>query len=164
VSKTPLDVVGAITRGPPRRPATASTKVRRRSTGALATVPLFSGLSRGHLQRLSEVTDDVIFRPGATVMREGDPGATLFVILEGQATVTRGGKALAELFPGDFFGEISLLDRGPRTATVTADTRLVTLRLFRAAFLSLLETEAGMAEKVLVEVAGRLRRADSSPT
>jgi len=165
VSKTPLDLSGALVPKPrPARSAAPSTKVRRRSTSALALVPLFSGLSKSHLQRLSEATEEVAFRPGATVVREGELGATLFVIVEGQATVSRGGKRLAELFPGDFFGEVSLLDQGPRTATVTADTRLVTLRLFRKVFLGLLETEAGMAEKVLIQVAGRLRDADRLPS
>jgi protein phosphatase len=163
MSKTPIDVIAtlsktrAVTAGP-------SAKVRRRSADALAGVPLFSALSRRHLNKLAEVADEVRFRQGATVIREGDLGETLFVILEGEAKATRGGKVLSRLGPGDFFGEISLVDRGPRTASVIAETPLVTIRLFRKAFIELARSEPSLTDKVLATLARRLRAAERSPT
>lgn len=94
------------------------------------------------------------------MIREGDLGSTLFVIVEGQAVVSRGGKKLATLVPGDFFGEISLLDGGPRTATVAADTPLSVVRLYRGPFYELLRAEPAIGIRVLSELAERIRRVD----
>ncbi|MEX0754111.1 MAG: cyclic nucleotide-binding domain-containing protein [Actinomycetota bacterium] len=163
MSKTPIDLLTTRSKPSTRGPVTpkpVASKVRRRSADALAGVPLFSGLSRRHLNQLADVVDEVRFRPGTAVIREGDLGQTLFVILEGQAKVTRGGRTLTKLGPGEFFGEISLLDRGPRTASVGAQTPLVTVRLFRREFLKLARSEPKMAERVLETLAGRLRAAE----
>ncbi len=168
MSKAPIDVIAELSR--PNRPgrgteaASSATNLRRRSADALSQVPLFSGLTRRHLNQLADATDEVRFRPGATVIREGDLGETLFVILEGQAEVTRGGRTLRRLGPGDFFGEISLVDRGPRSASVAAETPLVTVRLFRRAFVKLARSEPSLVAKVLATLAGRVRSAERSLT
>ena len=95
----------------------------------LAKVPLFSDCSQRDLQTIARVVREIPHAAGTVIAREGDPGVGLFVILDGTADVTIGGRKKATLGPGDFFGEIALLDGGPRTATVTAKTDVKLLGL-----------------------------------
>lgn len=102
---------------------------------------------------------------GATIVRAGDVGDTFYAILEGEArVVSPGGRVLNRLGPGDFFGEVSLLDGGPRTASVIAETPMVMLALSRRDFLSLLTAEPVVAGRILKHVAGLLRRTQRSVT
>jgi CRP/FNR family transcriptional regulator, cyclic AMP receptor protein len=158
MAKMPLDMADVIKAKGGRR----GDRDRKRNADALSHVPLFANLSRRQLNQLAERADEVRFRSGADVIREGDLGEALFVILEGEAKVTRGGRKLAVLEPGDFFGEVSLFDRGPRTATVTAQTPLATVRIFRKGFMKLVESDPKMAEQILIELAGRLRSVEKS--
>ncbi|MEX2274515.1 MAG: cyclic nucleotide-binding domain-containing protein [Actinomycetota bacterium] len=164
MSKSPVDMVATISKARADAAAGSGAKVRRRSAEAIARVPLFAGLSRRHLHQVADAADEVRFRPGATVVKEGDLGQTLFVIMEGQVKVTRGGRRLSTMGPGEFFGEIALLDRGPRTATVVANTPLVAIRLFRRSFLKLVEREPKIGEKVLATLAMRLRTVEKNLT
>lgn len=159
----------------PRSIATAGVRDRR-STGSrrtdrplgrrgldlLAQVPLFAGLGRRHLKQLAEHADLVSFRERETIVEIGQPGGTFYVILEGAAKVTRGGRTIARLEPGDFFGEISLLDGGPRTATVVAETPLLAIRVFKRSFDKVVAQEPTVAAKILAVVARRLRDAERS--
>ncbi len=95
---------------------------------------------------------------GASVVKEGREGDSFYVILGGQAKVVRGGRTVTHLLPGDFFGEVSLIDGGKRTATVVTETPLTTLMLGRGPFARMLEREPGIAVKMLEELAGRLRQ------
>jgi len=131
-----------------------------RGLEALAQVPLFSHLSRGELRRLLAMTEEYEYPEGAVMTAEGDPGEAFFVLLEGQASVIRRGKTVAQLWPGDFFGEISLLDGGPRTATVKAVTPVRSLLLLGKEFRALVATDGGLATKLLQETGSRLRRMD----
>ena len=131
-----------------------------RGLEALAQVPLFSHLSRGELRRLLAMTEEYEYPEGAVMTAEGDPGEAFFVLLEGQASVIRRGKRVAQLWPGDFFGEISLLDGGPRTATVKAVTPVRSLLLLGKEFRALVATDGGLATKLLRETGSRLRRMD----
>ena len=131
-----------------------------RGLEALAQVPLFSHLSRGELRRLLAMTEEYEYPEGAVMTAEGDPGEAFFVLLEGQAAVIRRGKTVAQLWPGDFFGEISLLDGGPRTATVKAVTPVRSLLLLGKEFRALVATDGGLATKLLRETGSRLRRMD----
>ncbi|HEV8563372.1 MAG TPA: cyclic nucleotide-binding domain-containing protein, partial [Actinomycetota bacterium] len=88
----------------------------------LNRVPIFSDCSAKDLAAVARGLKEVNHKASRVIAREGDPGIGLFIIAEGAATVSIGGKTKAKLGPGDFFGEIALLDGGPRTATVTADT------------------------------------------
>jgi CRP/FNR family transcriptional regulator, cyclic AMP receptor protein len=146
------------------RPEQSPARTRHRSTVALAGVPLFTGFSRRHLQQLADGADEVVFRPGEAIVEEGNPGETLFVLLEGQAKVVRGGKTRTRLVPGDFFGEVSVLDGGPRTASVVAETPVAALRLFRRTVLELMESEPRFALSLLEGVARRVREIDRSLT
>jgi CRP-like cAMP-binding protein len=130
----------------------------------LRAVPLFSGLSRRHTKKLAERADEVEFRKGEVVVEAGARGGSFFVIVEGEARVTKSGRTVARLGPGDFFGELALLDGGPRSATVTAATPLLTIRIFKRAFDRLVAQEPGVAAKMLAVLAGRLRGLERSPT
>jgi CRP-like cAMP-binding protein len=135
--------------------------VDKRAREALAQVPLFAPLSSRHLKRLAGVTEEHKYMEGAPVVREGEIGDTFYVILEGEAkVVNKAGRVLARLVPGEFFGEISLLDGGPRTATVVGVTPLLMLGLPRKAFQDVLSAEPAVAIKVLQHVAAMLRRLD----
>lgn len=136
----------------------------KRERDALARVPLFAGLSPRHLRRLADSTEEQRFMDGAAVVREGDLGDTFYVILEGEAKVVSGTRVVNRLQPGDFFGEISLLDGGPRTASVVAETPVVAIRVFKRSFDRLLSQEPAVAAEILAVVAGRLRQAERSVT
>jgi CRP-like cAMP-binding protein len=109
---------------------------------------------------VADLTEEVPYPAGARVVEEGLPGEALFVILEGEAQVTRRGRTLARLRPGDVFGEISVLDGGPRTATVVASTPLLVLRLYRRELTKLLQREPQIASRLLKELARRLRSSE----
>lgn len=136
-----------------------------RARDALAQVPLFTGLPSRFLRRLADKMDEQRFMEGATVVREGEPGDTFYVIVEGEAKVKdRKGRTLSRLIPGDFFGEISLMDGGPRTATVVADTKLTTLALSRRDFGALLRSEPHVTVGLLKHAAALLRRLERPAT
>ena len=131
----------------------------RRAREALARVPLFANLSPRYLRRVAELCEEQRYMDGATIVRADDIGDTFYTILEGQAkVVSPKGRVLNRLYPGDFFGEISLLDGGPRTASVVAETPMVMLALSRGDFQSLLAVEPAVAVKLLQHSAGMLRR------
>ena len=126
----------------------------------LTEVPLFSACSKRELQTVSGLTTALTIPAGKVVTSEGQPGREFVVILEGKATVSINGTEIATLGRGDFFGEIALLDGGPRTATVVADTDLVARVISYAEFSQMLEDVPTMARRLLVGVAARLRDAD----
>ena len=131
----------------------------KRERDALAQVPLFSSLAPRHLKRLADLTEEQRYMEGSRVVREGDIGDTFYVILEGEAKVTsRAGRVVNRLRPGDFFGEISLLDGRPRTASVVAGTPLTMLALPRNAFLKMIRQEPEVGAKLLSYAASMLRR------
>jgi CRP/FNR family cyclic AMP-dependent transcriptional regulator len=130
----------------------------------LANVPLFSGCSQKDLQTVARAVKDIKHKAGTVVAREGDPGVGLFIITDGSTDVTVGGKRMAKLGPGDFFGEIALLDGGPRTATVTALTDIKLLGLTEWVFRGLMVEHPGIAVKTLQSMAGRLRTATKEAT
>jgi CRP-like cAMP-binding protein len=100
----------------------------------LATVPLFSMLSKRELDKLARDVHDRTFPAGTVLTEENEYGTIFTVIAKGQATVTVRGKVARVLKEGDFFGEMGLIDRSPRSATVTADTELRCLMLTQPVF------------------------------
>ncbi len=144
-------------------PPSARMTMGRKGIPLLGKVPLFSGLSKRHLRRLADLAEDVRFAGGRQIVQAGTPGKAFFVILEGNAKVYRGvvptGRAIARLGPGDFFGELALLDGGPRTASVVADSRVTAVRLSRGAFQKLLKSEPDIAVAIMVGLARRAREA-----
>ena len=130
----------------------------------LSRVPLFSGCSRKDLQTIARVVKDIDHADGVVIAREGEPGVGLFVIVDGTAEVTIGGSKKASLGPGDFFGEIALLDGGPRTATVTATSDIQMLGLTEWVFRGLMQEHPSIAVKTLQQMAARLRSATKAAT
>ena len=133
-------------------------------TNLLNKVPIFSDCSPKDLAAVARGLKEVRHKEGTVIAREGDPGLGLFIIVDGQAKVTIGGKSKAKLGPGDFFGEIALLDGGPRTATVTAETDVRLLGLTEWVFRGLLQDHPAIAVKTLQAMAGRLRQATKAAT
>jgi CRP-like cAMP-binding protein len=128
----------------------------------LAQVPLFSGCSQKDLQTIARVVKDIDHSKGTVIAREGEPGIGLFIISAGTAEVTIGGTKRSSLGPGEFFGEIALLDGGPRTATVTATSDVKLLGLTEWVFRGLMQEHPTIAVKTLQAMAGRLRNATKS--
>ena len=124
-------------------------------------VPLFAGLDRNELERLARTFKERNFAEGETVATEGRAGVGFFVIESGQARVAVRGEERATLGPGDHFGEIALIDdNARRTATVSAATDLRCWGLTSWEFRPLVESNAGIAWKLLQEMARRLHAAE----
>jgi CRP/FNR family cyclic AMP-dependent transcriptional regulator len=123
-------------------------------------VPLFADLDRKELQGLANSMKERTFRSGQTIASEGQSGIGFFVIAEGTANVSQGGEDRATLGPGDYFGEIALIDDGLRTASVTADSELKAYGLTAWEFRPLVESNASIAWKLLKTMAVRLREAE----
>jgi CRP/FNR family transcriptional regulator, cyclic AMP receptor protein len=122
----------------------------------LKQVPLFAQCSKRELEEIGKIADEIDLREGKELTREGAAGREFFVIIEGTAEVTRGNRKLNTLSDGDFFGEISLLTRLPRTATVTAVSPVRVLVVTDRSFRRLLETDAEIQRKVLNALGERL--------
>jgi CRP/FNR family transcriptional regulator, cyclic AMP receptor protein len=131
-----------------------------RSLDALASVPLFAACSRKELQQVAKAGEHRDAAAGTTLVSEGAAGAEFFVILEGTARVERHGRKVAQLGPGSYFGELSLLDRSPRNATVVAQTPMELVVLGQRAFDGLLDTLPQFDKKLLAGLARRLREQD----
>jgi CRP-like cAMP-binding protein len=127
----------------------------------LAQVPLFSTCSRKDLQKLGKASDEIEVKQGKVLVEEGKPGHEFFLIEDGTAEVRRNNRKVATLSRGQFFGELSLLDRGPRSATVIANTDMTLVVLGQREFLGVIDEVPAMAHKLLAALAGRLREADS---
>jgi CRP-like cAMP-binding protein len=123
---------------------------------ALARVPLFAGLDRSDLSAVDEISVEQDVPLGEVLIEENEPGRSFFVLLEGEAEVSRDGTALNRLGPGDFFGEISLLSDRPTTASVTTTTPARVLLIAPSDFRQLLDTVPLMQMKVIRALADRL--------
>jgi CRP-like cAMP-binding protein len=111
---------------------------------------------------LAEHADQVEFVKGERIVEMGMLGGAFYVIVEGEARVSRVNRTLTKLGPGDFFGDLALLDGGPRQASVTAVTPVLAIRLFKRAFDRLLVEEPRVAAKMLAVLAARIRRLERS--
>jgi CRP/FNR family transcriptional regulator, cyclic AMP receptor protein len=125
----------------------------------LAGVGLFSSTSPEARTAIAAQAVEVDFPKGRFIARQGEIETGFFLIVAGSASVSRDGQLVARLGPGDFFGELSLLDRQPRMASVTADETTTCLALPSWEFGRLIESEPGVAAAILKEVAHRLRAA-----
>jgi len=122
----------------------------------LASVPLFAGLGSRDLGRIAQLCDEVDVRSGFVVTREGASASEFFVILAGRIGIDRGGEHLRDLGPGDYFGELALLTKGPRSATATAIEPTRLLVLTRLEFNELLEDFPKIQTAVLRTMAARV--------
>ena len=142
------------------QPEVRASRTKRETAVALSGVPLFADLPKRHLQRLAREADELTFAPGEQIVQEGSLGETLFVVMEGRAKVTRNGRRVGEVLPGDFFGELSAIDGGPRTASISAVTPVRVVRLFRRTLRKLLEDEPQLTVKILDGVVRRIRQVE----
>lgn len=133
----------------------SSTPERR--TMVLASARLFDGVDATGMARIAEVAIEVDFPAGQVIARQGDIGSGFFVITDGRVRVTRDGRELATLGPGDFFGELSVLDGRPRTAQVVATEATACLALSTWDFEAVVGEQPGVALAILRGLAGRLR-------
>ena len=131
-------------------------------TNVLADVPLFAGLSRRHLGKVAAVGTIKRFHNGTAIVRAGDPGDALYVVLDGEVSVRRRGLPGVTLGIGSFFGEMALLDGGARSASVVAEGPVACLTIAQSRFLKLLQAEPAIAVGILKDLAARLRAAQST--
>lgn len=131
---------------------------------ALKRVPLFAACTDKELRKIASLADEVRVDEGKVLTKQGAPGREFFVIAQGQATVRIGKKKVATLGAGECFGEMSLLDQGPRTATVAAHTAMTLYVLEPRAFASMLDDTPVVARKILRTLAERLRKVEAAPT
>jgi CRP/FNR family transcriptional regulator, cyclic AMP receptor protein len=123
---------------------------------AIARVPLFAGLSKRELGQVASIADEIDLPTDKLLIREGERGREFFVLLEGEAEVTRKGEKLATRRSGDFFGEVALVSRLPRIATVKTRKPTRALVIRDVEFRALLQRTPAIAVKVLEALADRL--------
>jgi CRP/FNR family transcriptional regulator, cyclic AMP receptor protein len=126
-------------------------------TNVLADVPLFASLNERHRRKVAGCASIRRFHEGAALMKEGQPGEALYVILDGEVSIRPPGRKALVRGVGSFVGELALLDGGPRTATVVARGDVLTLAIGRARFHKLLVSEPRIAVAIAEELAKRLR-------
>jgi CRP/FNR family transcriptional regulator, cyclic AMP receptor protein len=119
-------------------------------------VPLFAECSRKQLDEIASIADEIALREGKELTSEGRPGREFFVLIEGSADVKKGSRRINQMGAGDFFGEISLVTRRPRTATVVATAPVRALVITDRSFRALLEHQPEIQGKVMSALAARL--------
>lgn len=127
----------------------------------LAAVPLFSACSRRDLQKIAKASDELRVESGRVLVEQGATGRECYIVLDGTAAVKRSNRKVASLGVGDCVGEMSLLDHGPRTATVVAETPMEVLVLGARQFAGVLDEVPSLARKILAALAARVRELDS---
>jgi CRP/FNR family transcriptional regulator, cyclic AMP receptor protein len=140
----------------------ARTKSNPEVTALLRTIPIFSACTAKELASIAAIVKEVDFAAGRVICKEGDTGVGLHVIVEGETKVQIGGRTRRRLGAGSFFGEIALLDGGPRTATVVAETPVKALSIVIWDFKPMLKAQSTLALKMLEELCRRLRATNES--
>ena len=126
----------------------------------LKSIWLFSQCNRAELRKMQGLLENIGVPKGKLLVAEGQIGQEFFIIVDGKATVTRRGKKVATLGPGSYFGELALLDRRPRSASVTSATDMDLLVLAQREFNGLFQVVPGIARKLMTAMATRLRESD----
>jgi CRP/FNR family cyclic AMP-dependent transcriptional regulator len=158
------------TAGPRRKPSPSSLTRTAIYSDAVASnkaflddlrrIPLFAGCTKKELERLARAGDEVDMKAGSLLADQGQTGREAFVILAGSVSVRRNGRKVATLGPGAIVGELSLLDHGPRTATVTCDTDCKVFVISQRHFLAVLDDVPTIGHKLMASLAGRIRELD----
>ena len=133
--------------------------MKKRAT-RIEGIPLFSTSSSKDLRTIERALEELEVPPGRMLCEQGTIGREFFLIVKGQASVKRNDRKVATLGTGQYFGEMALLDRRPRSATVTSDTEMTLLVLGQRQFYGVLDAVPPLARKMLVSTATRLREAD----
>ena len=127
---------------------------------SLRRVDLFSGCSNRELQRVAKAADEITMTAGTMLIDQGQVGREAFVIVDGDVVVKRNNRKVATLGAGDVVGELSLLDHGPRTATVICDTDCTLLVIEQRRFGAVVDEIPAIARKMMASLAGRIRELD----
>ena len=127
----------------------------------LSRVKMFASLNKKELGLVAKASDVLTVPAGTDIVKEGEIGHEFYLIASGSAVVKRKGRKIAALGPGGYFGEMALLDRGPRTATITTDEPSELIVLGQRQFMAVLDQVPAVAHKLLVGMATRLREADT---
>jgi CRP/FNR family transcriptional regulator, cyclic AMP receptor protein len=123
-----------------------------------AAIPLLAVLDRRAREQVLRTAREQSYAPGDVVVAEGDPATRLFVIVDGTASVEQGGQAVGTMGPGEFFGELALIEEHGRTATIRAETNLTCVVITAWEFRASLEEHPKMAIPMLIAIIGRLHR------
>jgi CRP/FNR family transcriptional regulator len=126
----------------------------------LEQVPMFSSCTAEQLDLIAQLGDAIAVEDGHDIVREGDSGTGFYVVTSGAAVVTRGGREVARLAPGDYFGELALFDPAPRNATATASGNLTCVMLSREAFAEALDKVPAVRDALLHGMARRIHELD----
>jgi len=127
----------------------------------LSRVKMFASLNKKELGLIARESEVVHVPAGKEIVTEGSIGHEFYLVLSGQASVRRNGRKIATLGPGQYFGELAILDRGPRSATIVSDTEMELVVLGQREFMGVLAEVPPVAHKLLVSMATRLRDADT---
>jgi CRP/FNR family transcriptional regulator, cyclic AMP receptor protein len=151
----------AFGRAPGERPPTETARLW---TDVLGRVPLFAGVPARQVRKIAGLGSVARYDANTPIVTAGDPGDAFYVILSGRARVQRGrGRAVAQLGPGSYFGEMALIDGARRSATIVAETESTCLMLTRKRFAKLLRGEPSVALALLGTLAARVRELEASP-
>lgn len=148
-------VGGGYDDGVERRPTP-----RKARLSLLTGVPLFAGLPQRTLLTIVDLAREVRHAAGHAIVREGAVAHALHVMVSGTATISVSGRVVGRLAPGDFFGEMAVIDRGLRSATVTADEPVITLAIEGSSFRRLVEADGRLALRLLLALTARVRGLD----
>lgn len=129
----------------------------------LASIPLLAVLDKRARKQVLRTARDAHYAPGETVVREGDPATWLYLIVSGHAAVEQGGRKVGSMGPGEFFGELALIEEHGRTATVVAEDELDCLLVSAWEFRASLEEHPQMAVPMLHALIARLHRSERHP-
>jgi CRP/FNR family cyclic AMP-dependent transcriptional regulator len=126
----------------------------------LQNVWLFSECSQAELRKISKLHERVVVPSGTLLVEQGEPGLLFFVVLAGSASVVRDGRSVSSLGPGDYFGELALLDNSPRSASVTSNTDMTMLVIRQRHFQRVLQASPALTRRLLRAMVDRLRAVD----
>lgn len=143
---------------------TAMAMTKKERVALLRGVKLFAGLGPKALGEIADLMEEIAFPAGRYIVRQGQVGTGFYIITTGRARVERGDHILNTLGPGEFFGELSVLDQSPRMAHVLAEEPTTVLALASWDFTKLLERNPKVTLAILKEVARRLRGTTDQPT
>ena len=164
-SQTALRKPGATAYARPGTPHGDEAPVARdEKLDLLYRIPLFADLDKHKIERVGELTEEVDVPAGKVLIRQGDAGGDLMVLVSGQVSIERDGTRVTTLGPGDFFGEISLIDGRPRTATVTTETPSRLLVVSHREFHALMDQIPEVAAQILQALADRVRKLEPKET
>lgn len=130
----------------------------------LKAVPLFAALSKKELDLVVRQADHLRYPARYRVVREGSPGEEFWLVIEGELAVNRGGEDVAHLGPGDYFGELAVIDPAPRDATIVSTTPVELMVIGRQRFWRTLEGSPTLMRKLMIGLARRLRGMDAQDT